>query len=352
MGTVRRLLLLTLVLTAGALSAPAVVAFAQAPPPVGLTIRLAEAPSARATDPRALQYVIDHVAPGTVIKRKVEVTNNTGHPTKARVYGGGATIDGGAFTPDDKGEVASWITATPGDLDLTTGQATTVEAMIAVPAKATAGERYGVVWAELPGVTGPDGITQVNRVGVRIYVSVGPGGEPASDFTIENLTAGRTNEGAPIVSALVRNTGGRALDMTGSLELRNGPGGLNAGPFPAKVGTTLGVNQTEPVTVTLDKQVPAGPWEARITLRSGTEVREAKATVTFPDQPGESAAPVGATEIEKRKRVLVPIAGVLLLVTGAAALVLFLRQGTERRRKGRRDGLESADAQVGAGTKR
>ncbi len=350
MGTVRRLLLLILVVTAGALSAPAVVALAQTPAPVGLTIRLAEAPSDRADDPRALQYVIDHVAPGAVINRKVEVTNNTGHPTKGRVYGGGATVDGGAFTPDDKGEVASWITATPGDLDLATGQATIVEAKISVPAKATAGERYGVVWAELPGVTGADGITQVNRVGVRVYVSVGDGGEPKSDFTIQDLSAGRTQDGAPIVSARVRNTGGRALDMTGSLELGNGPGGLNAGPFPAKVGTTLGVNQTEPVTVTLDKQVPAGPWEARITLRSGNEEREAKATITFPKDAGETSAPVGATEIEKQKRVFAPIAGALLLVTGGAALALFLRQGNERRRKGR-DDLDPEAVQPAAGTK-
>lgn len=346
----RRLLLFTLLMTAGALSAPAVAASFQ-PAPAGLTIRLAEAPADRADDPRARQYVVDHVPPGAVIKRKIEVTNNTGDPTKARVYGGGATIAEGAFTPDDKGEVAGWISTSANELDLATGESAVVDATITVPAKATEGERYGVVWAELPGFTGPDGITQVNRVGVRIYVSVGPGGEPKSDFTVEDLTAGRTNDGAPIVSARVRNTGGRALDMTGSLELTNGPGGLQAGPFPAKVGTTLGVNQTAPVTVTLDKQVPAGPWEARITLRSGTEERQAKATITFPEKAGESAEPVGATEIEKQKRVLLPVAGVLLLLTGGALIALLVRQQRTKRDEERGD-LEPAESQSGAGTKR
>lgn len=340
MERVRRLALFVF-LMAGALSAPAIGASAQSAPPAGLTIRLAEAPADRAKDPRALQYVVDHLAPGAVISRKIEVTNNTGHPTKVRVYGGGATIVDGSYTPDDKGEVASWIKTSKSELDLAIGEAVTLVATITVPAKATEGERYGVIWAELPGVDTADGITEVSRVGVRTYLSIGPGGEPKSAFVVEALTPSRGDDGAPIISATVRNTGGRALDMTGDLKLENGPGGLSAGPFPAKVGTTLGVGQSAPVTVTLDKQVPAGPWEARITLRSGTEVREAKATVTFPDEAGDSAAPVGATEIEKRKRVLLPVAGGLLLLTGGALIALLLRQ--QRAKRG---------AQEAAGTKR
>lgn len=339
MEPVRRLLATLVVSMVGAL-APAIgasgqTATSQPPPPAGagLGIRLAEAPADRARDPRAQQYIVDHVRPGAVIERRIAVTNGTGHATKVRLYGGGATIAGGSFTPDDDGEVAAWITTEPAELDLPEGGSTDVQATIRVPARATSGERYGVVWAELPGVENPNGVTEVSRVGVRIYLSVGEGGEPKSDFTIESLTAGRAQDGAPTVSATVRNTGGRALDMAGELKLEDGPGGLTAGPFPAKVGTTLGVGQTAPVQVVMDKRFPAGPWNARLSLRSGTTAREATATITFPDAPGASARPVEATEVEAKKRVLLPVAAVLLLVAVAAVVFTLLQQRALRARR-------------------
>jgi hypothetical protein len=47
------------------------------------------------------------------------------------------------------------------------------------------------------------------------------------------------------------------------------PGGLSAGPFPADLGTTLAIGAAEPITITLDRQLPDGPWDALVTLRSG-----------------------------------------------------------------------------------
>ena len=146
----------------------------------------------------------------------------------------------------------------------------TATVTISVPADAAPGEQYGVVWAEArsaPNAGG--GVTQVSRVGIRLYVSVGPGGAPAADFTIDSLTAERSAAGEPTVVASVHNTGGRALDMNGTLDLRGGPGGLSAGPFPATLGTTLAIGATAPVTIALDKALPAGPWDAEIILRSG-----------------------------------------------------------------------------------
>lgn len=132
-------------------------------------------------------------------------------------------------------------------------------------------------------------MTVVNRVGIRIYLSVGPGGEPASAFTVESLTAARLPDGQPMVQAQVHNTGGRALDMEGSLRLSNGPDGLSAGPFDARLGTTLAPGDTEPVTVPLARELPAGPWLARIDLHSGLVDVTAQATITFPAEPGSSA---------------------------------------------------------------
>ena len=118
---------------------------------------------------------------------------------------------------------------------------------ITVPSDAAPGEQYGVVWAEARSApVAGGGVIQVSRVGIRLYVSVGPGGAPAADFTIDSLTANRSADGQPTVLATVHNTGGRALDMSGTLQLLAGPGGLSAGPFPATLGTTLAIGDTEP----------------------------------------------------------------------------------------------------------
>jgi hypothetical protein len=170
-------------------------------------------------------------------------------------------------------------------------------------------------------------VTEVNRVGIRLYVSVGPGGAPAANFTIESLTAQRSAQGQPLVVATVHNTGGRALDLSGSLGLSAGPGGLSAGPFPATLGVTLAIGDTEPVTIALDERLPAGPWRARVTLHSGLLERTGQATITFPDA-GSSPA-VLITSARPIWRAFAALAGVLILASGALALAL--RQRRSRR---------------------
>ena len=117
-----------------------------------------------------------------------------------------------------------------------------------------------------------------------------------------------------MVLATVHNTGGRALDMSGTLELTDGPGGLNAGPFPVVVGTTLGVGDTESVTIALDEALPAGPWNSEIILRSGLLERSASATITFP--ASGTALPVDT--VRRSPWLYVAIATlVFLLIIGA-----------------------------------
>jgi hypothetical protein len=190
-----------------------------------------------------------------------------------------------------------------------------------------------VVWAETRSVPPGGGITQVDRVGIRIYLDIGPGGPPAADFTIDSLTAVRSADGRPMVVATVHNTGGRALDMSGTLELSAGPGGLSAGPFPAELGVTLGVGDTEKVAIPLDEQIPSGPWDARIVLRSGLLERSAKAHITFPDHG--SAPPVSAST-GLPVLLNVGIAGVTLVLISGSVLLAWLK------RRGRRPLLAGA----------
>ena len=296
----------------------------------GVGIRLLEAPSDRRDDPRAKSYIIDHLPPGTTISRKVEVANGTARAVKIAVYAGGAELNDGAFQPLDgpgTNELTTWTKVEPASMDLAPGQKAPATVTIAVPADASPGERYGAVWAALSSGPGAGGVTQVNRVGIRIYLSVGPGGEPASDFSVTSLTAKRNPDGTPVVTAEVRNTGGRALDLGGELMLTDGPGGLSGGPFSAELGTSLGVDEVAPVTILLDKELPDGPWQANLTLKSGILERSATAEITFPEEGSGPAVPVESAE----SAVNVPLIGGILGLLILAVLIWLMI----RRRKGR-----------------
>lgn len=307
----------------------------------GVSIGLAEAPSDRADDPRARTYVIDHLAPGATIERSIRVANTTERPQQIDLYAAAAAIAGASMhfaEGRSTNELSSWTSVSPARVDIAAGGEVSATVAIAVPEDASEGERYAVVWAELaPNHSSP--IMVVNRVGIRMYLSVGEGAEPASDFAIESLTAARADDGAPVVRALVRNTGGRALDMSGELSLTDGPGGLSAGPFPARLGSTLGIGAANPVEVPLSPELPAGPWNATITVRSGTLERTAEAVITFPDEAGTSGEAVMATSITDSTggRLALTLAVALALAVLVAAL-WFVRANRGRRRMKADDG--------------
>jgi hypothetical protein len=323
-------------LMAGALVAPAISAFAQNDPGA-VGIRLLEAPTARQDDPRALRSVVDHVKPGSSFTRKFEVSNTTQNRRLIQIYAAAADVQGGTFVHADgrtQNELSSWITISQPTADLAPGATAQPTMTITVPADATAGERYAAVWAELPPRTPPGGgVAVVNRVGLRIYLSVGAGGEPPTDFVVETLTATRDKDKRPVVQAMVKNTGGRALDLSGSLLLTDGPGGLRAGPFDANLGTTLAIGASAPVAVPLDPSLPDGPWKARIEMRSSNTVRSATGTITFPSAAGASAAPVAVTPDDDGGGglpIAVIVGGALgVLVIGLLLFLLLRRRGRE-----------------------
>ena len=291
-----------------------------------LGVQLLDVPATAQTDPRARLYIVDHVAPGTVIRRRIQVSNSTPAMTDVAIYPAAATIRKGAFVGTAGraiNELTTWTSVRPRAPRIRPGAKRTVVVTLRVPRDASPGERYGVVWAETRSAPdGAKGITQVNRVGIRLYLSVGPGGPPASDFEIAAIAARRSPAGHPMVLATVRNTGGRALDMSGALRLGDGPGGLTAGPYPADLGVSLAIGATEVVSIVLDDRLPAGPWRARLNLRSGLLQRRANAQLTFPDRGTSSPWPqiltIGLTGL----------IGVLLALT-----VAFLARRRRRRRR-------------------
>ncbi len=293
-----------------------------------LGIRLLEAPVERQSDPRAQLYVVDHVAPGTVLTRSFEVSND-GRAAEIDLYAAAASAAAGGWEVGEgraPNELTEWMTVTPAKVTLTAGQRMQAKVEIRVPDDAAEGERYAAVLAELPGRPQPGSQVTLNaRVGIRVYLSVGPGGEPVSDFEVSTLTPQRLQDGTPGVTAQVTNTGGRALDLSGQLELTGGPGGLRAGPFPVDV-RTLGIDQTGDVLVRLDQALPAGPWQARMVLRSGRLEKAVEATVTFPE--AGAALPVAATPVPLAQdpNVVIPVAVGLLVLAALMLLWLLLRR--------------------------
>lgn len=288
-------------------------------------IRLLDAPSERRDDPRARLYIVDHLAPGTTISRRLEVSNTTAAPVTVQLYPAAASIqDGGfQFAEGRQGnELTDWTRIDPPTVTVPAGGTALATATIAVDPRAAEGERYGVLWAELPPAAGGT-ITTINRVGVRMYLSVGPGGEPPADFRITGVRPERGADGTPLLMVGVTNTGGRALDLNGELRLAGGPGGVSAGPFDSARTATLGTGQSGEVAFALAAGLPAGPWEAGVTVRSGRTERSTDADVTFP------AAGIGESGSGDGPPLLALLGGGAALVAVAALLLV------RRRRAGR-----------------
>lgn len=336
-GVARRLIPL-LVAALALLAAP--VAHAQdvpSPQPLpGLGIRLLEAPAHLQNDPRALAYIIDNLEPGTTISRRIEVSNNTGSPQEVTFYAGAARIEpDSGFFPEDgatPNELTTWISVDPASRTIPDGSTTEIRATIAVPDDAPDGEQYAVIWAEMGGEDpAGSGARLVNRVGIRVYLSVGDGTGPTSDFEVGTLTPRRGEDGSPEIVATATNTGGRALDIAGSVTLTDGPAGLSAGPVESTRAQSVAPGQTGQIVFRFDSSLPVGPWNAEVSLRSGLLVREAAAPITFPES-GEGTA-VDASDSTSGGVSLWMVALIALLAVIVLLLLLLLRRKTSKEQK-------------------
>jgi hypothetical protein len=308
---------------------PAGAARAQSSPPVdqGLGMRLLEAPSNRQDDPRARRYIVDHVAAGTTFSRAIEVTNGTGRDITVGLYAAAANLANGDFVPAEghtANELSGWMKLDPPTLQVPNGGRAQAKITIAVPADATPGERYAVALAELPPPPGQGLVGLASRVGIRVYLSVGPGAEPATDFQLQTFQP--INEGGkPGVAIHSCNTGGRALDLGGSLKLANGPAGISAGPFTSSQPSTIAPGDCEDLKILLDPQLPRGPWDATASLRSGTKEKEATARITFP-APGQKGPAVKAHEKSPGGLGVLAIAALSLVAVALLAVFLLSRR--------------------------
>jgi hypothetical protein len=301
--------------------------------PGSIGIRLVDAP-ADSPGSRAGSYIVGRLAPGTITRRRVEITNSTRSIKDVAVYPAAASLRRGMFEfarSHRRNELSSWTSVSRAVLHLRPGTKAFETVTISVPKKASSGQRYAVIWAEVSAQAAA-GITLVNRVGIRMYLSIGSGGAPPSNFAIGPLSAELSATGVPLVAAEIHNTGQRALEVRGNLKLSKGPGALRAGPYPVKLGTALAPEHSEHVTVRLDKRLPRGPWRANLKLRSGAVERAAVATITFPRYAGAVRPPIARVVPAGSHRLILVALLLVLLASAALTLQLFRRSALLRRR--------------------
>ena len=250
-------------------------------------VRLVDVPVSEAHNPRGLRYIIDFLHPGMVIHRRILVVNQESHRSRFTVYPDAAEIKKGYFIGDaghTRSELTTWIKVAHPKVILGPEKSVMDLVTIKVPKVATRGEHYGVIWVQQTSmVRQGNGIAvkEIDRVGVRIYLAIGRGGLPATRFSISSIAGHKSPKGKPYLTALVRNAGGRAVDVSGTVRFTNGPGGTTAGPFSLQRAVTLAPGQSQTVTFTPPRSLPVGPWLASIKLVSGMTVERASATISF-----------------------------------------------------------------------
>ena len=277
-------LIALLVLTAVIVPTGTALAGHAAAAPDRIGVRLIAVPSVTSAALLGQSYIVGRLAPGARITRQIEITNSTPSTANVSVYAAGATQYRSIFglAPGrSPNELSSWTSVSRNVVRMPSRTKTLETVTIAVPRGASSGERYAVVWAEVSAaVTG--GVTRVNRVGIRMYLSIGSGGVPRAQFAIGSLSASSSTTGYRLLVASIHNSGRSTLELGGTLTLSNGPGRLSAGPFAIKLGLALAPGDTKPMTVRLDKRLPRGPWRIQLQLTSGLVEHTAVATLKFP----------------------------------------------------------------------
>jgi hypothetical protein len=297
-------------------------------------VRLVDVPVSEADNPRALRYIIDYLPVGTVIHRRILIRNQETRTAVFSVYPDAAYISSGQFigyAGAARNELTRWISVQHRTVTLPPGASAMDMITIRVPRSATRGEHYGVIWVQQtarPTTSHDFRVTEVSRVGIRVYLAVGRGGAPPTRFAITSITVRRPAAGQPVIVAHVNNIGGRAVDLTGSVALTHGPGNTSAEPFSAQRIVTLAPGQSENMTFAPPKALPYGSWRATVTLVSGITTATATAAIQF------SAVKAAQAGLSGTQWIWAGLGGLVLLVVMAQYALRRRRRQVPARRPG------------------
>ena len=169
---------------------PASGALAAPPQPTAdsgsIGIRIVDVPpDSSRNDPLALLYIVNRLAPGKTIQRRIEVSNSTRSTAAVAVYPAAASLHQGefAFGPShSKNELASWTSVSRAVVRLQPGTKAFETVTIRVPKDASSGERYAVIWAEVS-TSGSGAASRSRTESASACTSrSAPAGAPPSNF--------------------------------------------------------------------------------------------------------------------------------------------------------------------------
>jgi hypothetical protein len=236
-------------------------------------------------------YIVASLQADHALTRRLEIVNTSGSSMRITVYPSGAGKRAGAFTyaaGRSMNQLSSWITVERPVVVLAPRSDTDVTVRVSVPKGATSGERYAVVWAQVSARTSSGDVQLTNRVGIRVYLSVGSV-QRADDLRIGTVTARRAPNGAPYVEAWVLNESFETVRIVGSVSLRDGPGGLRAGPVSIVPMTALPPGDAGRLDTYFERGLPRGPWRASLRVSSGSRDQVRVAELVFPGVPVTSS---------------------------------------------------------------
>jgi hypothetical protein len=155
----------------------------------GIGIGLINIPASFTNIPNSAEWILERLTPDTTTTREFQVMNSTDKPMFVVIYPGAATNNKGVFVGAPRGvtnELTSWSTVTPKSATIPAHQRIQGSITITVPTDAEPSMQYGLIWAQTTvGTSG--GVTQVNRVGIRMY-------DPVGDFVVpEYVSKAPTN---------------------------------------------------------------------------------------------------------------------------------------------------------------
>jgi hypothetical protein len=314
-----------LTLAASSFAVATVATAASAPTSTGgIGVRLLANASNTSAGPLTPSYIVERLGPGSRVIRDVEISNTTHAFANIVIFPAAARFVENKFSFEPgrtEDSLSRWTKVAHRVLRLAPGAVAHDAVTINVPKRASFGERYAVIWAEVsaPSPT-QGGVRLVNRVGIRMYISVGRGGLPAAEFTVGSLVAGRLANGDALIVAKVHNVGAAAIDIVGKLTLSQGPGDLSAGPFSVPLGTMLAPNHSVTERVALGDRIPRGPWRADLALSSDGTQRSSITMITFP------ALTLGTGTRSLGAPVMLAALIVLMLLLAAGGSVVFSRR--------------------------
>ena len=163
----------------------------------GIGIGLINVPESFAHSKNSSEWILERLWPATTTVREFQVINSTSKPMFVVIYPGAATNEQGNFVGAPRGvqnELSSWITVTPKSATIPAHQSIAGEVTISIPTSAIPSMQFGVIWAQTTlGTTG--GVTQVNRVGIRMY-------DPVGDFVVPEYVSDTSSHSTSTSAAI------------------------------------------------------------------------------------------------------------------------------------------------------